>query len=92
MNPERIVWQAEALAWPLTTSNNLGERLAPDGERKAGWQVHIRCGRPQCAQSILCTSNDSGAYAWSVGGELLTQLRAHIAQAHREDQSSADDR
>lgn len=84
MDPERIVWQAEALGWPLLTTNDLGERLAPDGDRKAGWQVHIRCGRPSCGQSILCTSNDSGAYVWSAGDQLLTQLRAHIAQCHRE--------
>jgi len=85
MDAERIMWQAEALGWPLITSNDLAERLSPDGERKAGWQLHIRCGWPACGQSVLCTSNDSGAYVWCVGQELLGQLRAHIAQCHREE-------
>ena len=77
---------AESVAdgWPLTTTYDLGSRAAPDGSQRAGWAIHVRCGRPDCAQSVLSASNDSGAFVWSIGGELRASLLAHIKQCHRE--------
>lgn len=78
---------AEALTWPLMTAYDLGERLAPDGGRRACWSIHLRCGYPSCGQSVLSTSNDSGAYVWCVSAQLMPALRAHIMQVHREELS-----
>jgi hypothetical protein len=92
-DPARIAAADVAADWPLTTSYDLSSRLAPGdglaggvaapGQRRACWSIHVRCGRPGCAQSVLSASNDSGSYAWSVGGELLPAVRAHITQCHR---------
>ena len=76
--------ESVADGWPLTTTYDVGFRLAPDGSQRAGWAIHVRCGRPDCAQSVLSASNDSGAYVWSIGGELRASLVAHIKQCHRE--------
>jgi hypothetical protein len=76
--------ESVADGWPLITTYGLSSRLAPDGDQRVGWAVHLRCGRPDCAQSVLSASNDSGAYVWSIGGELRVSLLAHINQCHRE--------
>jgi hypothetical protein len=78
--------RAEAIAdgWPLTTSYDLSSRLAAGGDRVTGWAIHQRCGQPGCGQSVLSASNDSGAYVWSIAGELRPSLLAHIMQCHRQ--------
>lgn len=76
---------AAALTWPLYITNDLGERAAPSGEKKTGWQFHVRCGAHSCGQSVFCAGNDSGAYSWSPGRDLLPQLIAHLFQCHRGD-------
>lgn len=76
--------QEAADGWPLTTTYDLSSRLAPDGERVAGWAIHVRCALPGCGQSVLSASNDSGAYVWSIGDVLRVALLAHIKQCHRE--------
>jgi hypothetical protein len=93
IDPERIQGRLAAMDWPLTTSYDLGSRLAPSEaaagstavpeQRRACWSIHVRCGRPDCGQSVLCASNDSGSYVWCVEEDLLPQLRAHITQCHR---------
>jgi hypothetical protein len=81
---------AVARTWPLLTTYDLSKRLAPDGTHVASWSIHIRCGWPDCAQSVLCTSNDSGAYVWSCRDQLLPGVLGHIYQCHRA-QSGVDD-
>src|SRR6185437_12006609 len=74
-----------ALRWPLTATYEVGPRLTPRGEQQIGWQIHVRCQfEGVCGQSVLCASNDSGAYVWSAGNDLLYSLAAHIMQCHRE--------
>jgi hypothetical protein len=95
IDPERIHARLVAMSWPLLTSYDLGSRLVPgEGppgsvaapeQRRACWSVHVRCGKPDCGQSVLCASNDSGSYLWCVEENLLPPLRAHIAQCHREE-------
>lgn len=75
---------AIARGWPLFASYELGTRATPDGENRAGWQIHVRCGWPQCQQSVLCSSNDSGSYLWSWRDQLGPGVLAHIYQCHRQ--------
>jgi hypothetical protein len=76
---------AAAAGWPVYVSNDLGQRAAPDQTLKTGWQFHVRCGKPGCGQSVFCAGNDSGAYQWTIGGELSPGLIGHLMQCHRAD-------
>jgi hypothetical protein len=74
-----------ARLWPLTVTQDVGERVAPDGTKKIGVQLHIRCAYKDCGQSVFCAGNDSGAYTWAIGTELEPGLIAHLFQCHRAD-------
>jgi hypothetical protein len=74
---------AAARAWPLTVTQDLGERIGPDREKHTGWQFHIRCARDGCGQSVFCAGNDSGSFIWTIGTELEPMVTAHLFQCHR---------
>jgi hypothetical protein len=76
---------AAARLWPLTVTQDLGERAAPDGTKKTGWQFHARCARGGCGQSVFCAGNDSGSFTWTLYGELEPAITAHLFQCHRAD-------
>lgn len=85
-----VAWQA-AQEWPLAITTDEGERLAGDGTRRTGQQLHIRCGRSYCGQSVFCAANDSGPYRWNLRGQLMPALLAHLFQCHRDDMGLADE-
>jgi hypothetical protein len=72
-----------ARMWPLTVTQDTAERLAPDGNRKTGQQLHIRCASGECGQSVFCAGNDSGSYTWVLHRDVEPAIVAHLMQCHR---------